>query len=161
MKRWFRVQSIGTVERPGADESTEDQFLDPWEPSTIVIDSRWEPALAGIEGFSHLVVLFYLDRKPRARTAGTEEPAERAEGLEPVGMFATRSPKRPNPIGIACPELISREGNRLLIRGIDAWDNTPVIDIKGYYPPDELRPDATVPLWLSELWTRHQVERKR
>jgi tRNA (Thr-GGU) A37 N-methylase len=74
-----------------------------------------------------------------------------------VGVFATRSPRRPNPIGIACPRLLRREGNRLVVSGLDAWDGTPIIDLKGYAPRDECRPDATVPDWLTALWRSHDA----
>lgn len=158
-KRWFRVQSIGTIRRPGDDESMGNAFLDPWLPSKIEIYPRWESALAGIDGFSHLVVLFYMDRVSRARTPGPLRPVEGVEELEPIGLFATRSPRRPNPVGISCPELLERNGNVLTVRGIDAWDGSPVIDIKGYYPPDELRSDSVVPDWLTDLWERHRQAR--
>lgn len=158
--RWFRTQAIGWVRRP---EGTTDpgEFLDPWAESVLEISPRWADGLAGIEEFSHLVVLFYLDRARRRRAVGNRRAAEDAAGLPPVGFFATRTPARPNPIGIACPKLLRREGNRLIVAGIDAWDATPILDIKGYYPRDENRPDATVPEWLSALWHRHDQERGR
>jgi len=157
--RRFRVQAIGTVHRPGTGTTAPDEFFDPWQESVLEIDERWAPGLAGIEGFSHLVVLFYLDRAPRRRTAGQPRAAEDRPGAEPVGFFATRTPKRPNPIGIACPRLLRREGNRLVVAGIDAWDGTPILDVKGYYPRDEGRPDATIPAWLERLWAEHDAER--
>jgi tRNA-Thr(GGU) m(6)t(6)A37 methyltransferase TsaA len=160
-KQWFRVQSIGTVRRPGTGETHRDEFFDPWQESLLEIDDRWTDGLIGIEEFSHLVVLFYLDRAERRRTSGEPRQAEDADGLTPVGFFSTRTPKRPNPIGIACPRLIRREGNRLVVAGIDAWDGTPIIDIKGYYPRDEQRPDASIPGWLDLLWNRHDEERRR
>jgi len=159
-KQWFRVQSIGSVRRPGASETARDEYFDPWQESFLEVDERWEDGLIGIEEFSHLVVLFYLDRAERRRTAGEPRQAEDAHGLTPVGFFSTRTPKRPNPIGIACPRLLRRDGNRLYVKGIDAWDGTPIIDIKGYYPRDEQRPDATVPGWLELLWQHHDAERR-
>lgn len=158
-KQWFRVQSIGRVRRAGTGETARDEFFDPWQESVLEIDPRWEDGLIGIEEFSHLVVLFYLDRMPRRRTAGEPRQAESADGLTPVGFFATRTPRRPNPIGIACPQLVRREGTRLYVRGIDAWDGSPIIDIKGYYPRDEMRPDAEIPDWLALLWEQHDRER--
>jgi len=158
-KRWFRVQSIGVVHRPGEDESMGNSFLDPWKESTIEIFPKWEPALEGIEGFSNLVVIFYLDKVSRLRSPGKPRPVEGVDGLKPIGTFATRSPRRPNPIGLSSPELMARDRNLLTVRGLDAWDGTPVIDIKGYYPPDELRPHATVPEWLTQLWDVHRETR--
>ena len=158
--RWFRVQAIGWVRRPEGHTDPE-QFLDPWAESVLEVLPKWEDGLAGIEDFSHLVVLFYLDRADRRRSSGTPRAAEDASGLPPVGFFSTRTPKRPSPIGIACPRLIRREGNRLTVAGIDAWDGTPIIDIKGYYPRDEGRPDATIPAWLEDLWSQHDADRGR
>lgn len=160
-KRWFRVQSIGTVRRPGTDETAPHEFFDPWQETVLEIDEKWADGLIGIEEFSHLVVIFYLDRIDRRRVAGEPRRAEDADGLTPVGFFPTRTPKRPNPIGIACPKLIRRAGNQLTVAGIDAWDGTPILDIKGYYPRDEQRPDATIPGWLELLWSRHDEERTR
>jgi tRNA-Thr(GGU) m(6)t(6)A37 methyltransferase TsaA len=159
-KQWFRVQAIGHVLRPGTGETTPDEFFDPWRESFLEIDDRWADGLIGIEEFSHLVVVFYLDRAERRRTAGEPRQAEDSEGLNPVGFFSTRTPKRPNPIGLSYPKLLRRDGNRLYVAGIDAWDGTPIIDIKGYYPRDEQRPDATIPGWLELLWSRHDAERQ-
>ncbi|MDQ2682844.1 MAG: tRNA (N6-threonylcarbamoyladenosine(37)-N6)-methyltransferase TrmO, partial [Chloroflexota bacterium] len=156
-KQWFRVQSIGTVLRE--DQPPPDQFLDPAAPSVLRIDERWADGLAGIEEFSHLIVLFWLDRAERRRTAGEPMRPEGQEGLPPVGFFSTRTPRRPNPIGIATPTLQRRDGRELHVTGIDAWNGTPILDVKGYYPRDEMRPDAQVPSWLSELWSRHDEER--
>ena len=157
-KKWFRVRAIGTVHREG--DSDPDQFLDPAAPSVIRIDPRWEAGLEEIDGFSHLVVLFYLDRAERRRSAGEPMRPEGREDLPEVGFFATRTPRRPNPIGICCPKLVRRDGTNLHVTGLDAWDGTPVLDIKGYYPRDEQRPDATVPTWLTELWHAHDTERQ-
>jgi tRNA (Thr-GGU) A37 N-methylase len=104
-------------------------------------------------------VIFYLDRATRRRSAGKPRCGEDQAPLPPVGFFATRTPKRPNPIGIAAPRLLRREGRLLVVRGLDAWHDSPVLDIKGYSPRDELRPDATVPDWLSELWRIHDRDR--
>ena len=158
--KWFRVQSIGTIRRDGVDPDPE-AFYDPWVETVIEIDERWVAGLVGLDGFSHLVVLFYLDRAQRRRASGKLRAAEDREDAQRVGFFATRTPKRPNPIGIACPRLLRRDGNRLVVTGIDAWPGTPVLDVKGYYPRDELRPDATVPDWLTDLNARHDAERAK
>ncbi len=157
-RTWFRTQAIGWVRRPAGPHDP-GAFVDPWDECELEIARRWEDGLSGIEGFSHLVVIFYLDRADRRRVAGPLRAAEDAAGQPAVGFFSTRTPKRPNPIGIACPRLIRRDGNRLLVTGIDAWEGTPILDIKGYFPRDEGRPDATVPEWLETLWAGHDRER--
>ena len=159
--RHFQVNAIGSVRRPDAAETRPGEFFDPWQESILEIEPRWAAGLDGLEGFSHLVVLFYLDRAVRRRVAGaSRRPEDHPETL-PVGFFATRTPKRPNPIGIACPRLLRREENRLIVTGIDAWDGTPILDVKGYFPRDEMRPDATVPDWLERLWASHDLDEGR
>jgi len=154
-RRWFRAQTIGHVRRDGGGPTAPDEWYEPWAETTLEILPRWAAGLDGIDGYSHLVVLCWLDRAARRRAAGAPQPAEGRADLPPVGFFALRTPRRPNPIGIACPRLLRRDGNRLLVTGIDAWDGTPIVDLKGYSPRDELRPEATVPDWLSELWASH------
>jgi tRNA (adenine37-N6)-methyltransferase len=156
--RWFRVQAIGYVERPGAPQPEPEAFYDPWAETALRILPRWADALAGIEEYSHLIVVVWLDRARRARKARVQTPEGRA-GMPQVGLFATRTPRRPNPIGISAPRLLRREGATLWVSGIDAWPGTPILDIKGYAPRDDLRPEATVPEWLQELWSLHDAER--
>lgn len=159
VKRWFRVQSIGVVRRSDRQQDPDD-FFDPAAVSILEIDPRWEAGLDGLEEFSHLVVMWYLDRVARRRTVGKPRAAENIPEAKLVGFFATRTPRRPNPIGIGCPRLLRREGTQLHVTGLDAWDGSPILDIKGYYPRDELRIDATVPDWLTNLWWKHDAERR-
>jgi tRNA-Thr(GGU) m(6)t(6)A37 methyltransferase TsaA len=150
---------IGVVRRAPSVPAESGQYVDPRADATIEIDPQWEPGLTGIEEYSHLVVLFALDRAPRRDPATQTQHPEGREDLPRVGFFATRATSRPNPIAITCPRLLRRDGNRLVVEGIDAWDGSPVLDIKGYTPRDEMRPDAQVPAWLSHLWALHDAER--
>lgn len=77
-----------------------------------------------------------------------------------VGSFAIRTPQRPNPIGISTPRLLRRDGSTLWVTGIDAWPGTPILDLKGYTPRDDVHIDATVPDWLQHLWALHDDERE-
>lgn len=157
-RRWFRVQAIGHVQRPGEPEPDPEAYFDPWAESALEILPRWAGALEGLEGYSHLLVIFWLDRATRARRAEPRRPEGRAD-LPEVGLLATRTPRRPNPIGVSTPRLLRREGATLWVSGIDAWPGTPILDIKGYAPRDDLHPEATVPEWLTELWAAHDAER--
>ncbi len=159
--RLFRARSIDTVRRADGGETAPGAYYEPWTETVLEILPRWAAGLDGIEEFSHLVVLFWLDCAARRRAAGPPRPAEDRPGAPAVGFFTKRTPRRPNPIGIACPRLLRPEGNRLVVAGIDAWDGTPILDVKGYYPRDELRPDAVVPGWLLALWAEHDGERAR
>ncbi len=100
--------------------------------------------LTDIEGFSHLYVVWVFDRADGYDLLGTPPTDTR-----PHGVFATRSPRRPNPIGLTVVRLERREGSRLIVRGVDMLDGTPILDIKPYLtsiPPEDLRRG-----WLAEV----------
>lgn len=106
-----------------------------------------EPGLADIEGFSHLYVIWVFDRSEGAELVGIPPCDDR-----PHGVFASRSPRRPNPIGLTVVELLRREGPRLHVRGVDMLDGTPILDIKPYLsnvPQETLRRG-----WLAEAEAR-------
>jgi tRNA (adenine37-N6)-methyltransferase len=109
---------------------------------------EFEPGLLDVEGFSHLFVLWVFDRASGCDLVA-RPPAD--EG-RPHGVFATRSPRRPNPIGLTVVELLARTGASLRVRGVDMLDGTPVLDIKPYMssiPPEKLRRG-----WLAEAEAR-------
>jgi len=124
-----------------------------WEEieSELTIDAEWAGALDGIDGFSHVWVIFFLSGSPPPDAPRTH-PQGRGD-LPLVGRFATRSPVRPNPIAMTAVELLAVEGNRLQVRGLDAFDGTPVLDLKPYLPRGDSIPQARVPDWLTRLQT--------
>lgn len=112
---------------------------------------EFEPGLADIEGFSHLFVIWVFDRAEGVSLVATPPSDER-----PHGVFATRSPQRPNPIGLTVVELLRRDGPVLHVRGVDMLDGTPILDIKPYLssiPPEKLRRG-----WLAEAEARRIVK---
>jgi tRNA-Thr(GGU) m(6)t(6)A37 methyltransferase TsaA len=120
-----------------------------WEKVTseIVIDSRLTEALDGIEEFSHIIVLFWMHHLPKGDTPLKQRPM--GKPARPArGLFALRTPNRPNPIGKTTVRLLERRGNILRVEGLDALDGSPVIDIKPYLPGYDAAVDATVPAWI-------------
>ena len=110
---------------------------------------EFAPGLTDIDGFSHLFVLWEFDRSQSFELLGTPPSDNR-----PHGVFATRSPYRPNPIGLTVVELLRRDGTALHVRGIDMLDGTPILDIKPYLssvPPEKLRRG-----WLAEAEARQR-----
>jgi len=108
---------------------------------------QFEAGLADIEGFSHLYVVWAFDR-----AGGFDLTAYPPSDTRPHGVFATRSPERPNPIGLTVVTLVRRDGPRLVVRGIDMLDGSPILDIKPYLssvPAEELRRG-----WLDEVEAR-------
>lgn len=93
----------------------------------IEISAEFETGLTDIEGFSHLFLIWIFDRSEGFELLATPPIDDR-----PHGVFATRSPRRPNPIGLTVVELLGREGRCLRVRGVDMLDGTPVLDLKPY-----------------------------
>jgi tRNA-Thr(GGU) m(6)t(6)A37 methyltransferase TsaA len=115
----------------------------------IDVHPELEPGLQDIEGFSHLYIIWIFDR-----AEGVELTAFPPSDDRPHGVFATRSPQRPNAIGLTVVELLGRDGPRLRVRGVDMLDGTPVIDIKPYLsnvPAASLRRG-----WLGDVERRRQ-----
>jgi len=113
----------------------------------LTILPEFELGLTDIEGFSHLFVIWEFDRSNKVELMGTP-PADNREH----GLFATRSPYRPNPIALTVVQLLRREGAKLHVRGVDILDGTPILDIKPYLssiPSEELRRG-----WLAEAEAR-------
>jgi tRNA-Thr(GGU) m(6)t(6)A37 methyltransferase TsaA len=107
------------------------------EIAEIELDDGFSEGLKDIEQFSHLHIFYYLHRSEGYSLTTTTPWHD-----EPHGVFATRSPRRPTPLGYAVVELLERKGNMLKVKGIDAIDGTPVIDIKPYSPRIDARPLA-------------------
>jgi tRNA-Thr(GGU) m(6)t(6)A37 methyltransferase TsaA len=108
---------------------------------------EFELGLTDVEGFSHLFVIWAFDRSEGFELIGSPPFDER-----PHGVFATRSPRRPNPIALTVVELLRREGGSLHVRGVDMLDGTPILDIKPYMssiPLEKLRRG-----WLAEAEAR-------
>jgi tRNA-Thr(GGU) m(6)t(6)A37 methyltransferase TsaA len=113
----------------------------------LEIDAELEAGLTDIEGFSHLFVLWIFDRSEGVDLMASPPIDDRKHGV-----FATRSPRRPNPIGLTVVRLLRREGRRLFVSGVDMLDGTPIVDLKPYLssvPIEEIRRG-----WIAEAEAR-------
>jgi len=147
----FTSQPIGFVSSPYKDTSDVPKGLGAKHEAEGVLKilPEFETGLTDIEGFSHLIVLWEFDRSHGYELLGRPPSDDR-----PHGVFATRSPRRPNPIGLTIVELLRREGVELHVRGVDMLDGTPILDIKPYLssiPPEKLRRG-----WLAEAEARQK-----
>lgn len=134
----------------GRTEPIDDDWGD--VEATIEIDARFEPdVLAGLDGFSHVDVVFVFDRVDEARiTLGARHPRNNPE-WPLVGIFAQRAKARPNRIGVSTCELVGVDGRTLRVRGLDAIDATPVLDIKPHVREFDPRTPLEQPEWMTEL----------
>ena len=145
----FTSRPIGYVSSPYKDTSEIPKGLGAQHQAggVLKILPEYEAGLTDIEGLSHLFVIWEFDRTQGFDLVGTPPCDNR-----PHGVFATRSPRRPNPIGLTVVELLSREGCDLHVRGVDMLDGTPILDIKPYLssvPEEKLRRG-----WLAEAEAR-------
>jgi tRNA-Thr(GGU) m(6)t(6)A37 methyltransferase TsaA len=123
-----------------------------WEDvrSDIFLRDDLEGALDGLDGFSHVIVVFHIDRVPeseqRLRIKVGNEPEER-------GVLATRSQRRPNPVGVSVVPIVHRRQDVLRVLGLDAMNGSPVLDIKPYLPSYDSVPEAKQPGWSRDTPT--------
>ncbi|MGD0070307.1 MAG: tRNA (N6-threonylcarbamoyladenosine(37)-N6)-methyltransferase TrmO [Candidatus Bathyarchaeia archaeon] len=131
-------------------EAVGDEVKDKSRTSQIVLRDNLVEALDCITGFSHLFVLFWLSQIPdEQRMIMKVHPRGRMD-MPLLGVFATRTNFRPNPIGLTLVELLKVEGNTLTVRGLDAFDGTPILDIKPFDSWDTAK-NARVPDWWIKL----------
>jgi tRNA (adenine37-N6)-methyltransferase len=143
------MRAIGFVRSPYQGKGEVPRGLGATHSAEGVLEvlAEFELGLTDIEGFSHLFVVWAFDRSSGFELMGTPPSDER-----PHGVFATRSPKRPNPIGLTVVELVRREGLRLHVRGVDMLDGTPILDIKPYL--SGVAPEVLRRGWLAEAEAR-------
>ena len=118
------------------------------EISSIRIFDEFAAGLKGLDTFSHLIILYWFHlREGEEERSVLKVVPRRHPGAPEVGVFASRSPSRPNPIGLAVSELVKIEGNILWVKGLDALEGSPILDIKQYLPRADAFPEAVVPEW--------------
>ena len=118
-----------------------------WEDvrSDIILREELAAALDGLEAFSHAIVVFHLDRV--SDSARRARVSIAGDTIEEKGVLATRSQRRPNPIGVSVVRVLHRRKAVLRVSGLDALDGTPVLDLKPYLPPYDAVADARLPDW--------------
>ncbi len=134
--RKFTLHPIGSVKKTEGE-------------TTLVLEKKYQPGLLGVDGFSHIWVFWWFDRNDTPQRRAVLQVHPRGNRENPLsGVFATRSPVRPNLIALTLCRVISIHDNVVRIEKIDAFDGTPVLDIKPYIPWDSTK--ATVPDWLGQ-----------
>ena len=141
----IQIRPIGFVERKSTNEDEKDRNL----ISKIVINERLTKALDGIEEFSHIYIIYWMNK---IKDSHYLHHPGKSKDSKPVGIFATRAPIHINPIGLTIVELLKRVKNVLWVKGIDALDKTPVLDIKPYPDWEQgiciVVDDFRIPTWL-------------
>ncbi len=139
-EKQFTIRPIGVFHSPLTPKTGAPRQgrLAPEIKATIEVFPEFEKCLEGLESFTHVYVLFAFDRSHRWSPTVKPPNSKKARGL-----FSTRSPNRPNPLGLTALRLTGRNGRILQVEGVDAFDNTPVLDIKPYVGSIDSFPDAS------------------
>ena len=145
------LKPIGFVKTTATGEEVRDKT----RTSQIVLSEDLTEALDDIEDFSHLFVLFWLHQTSAEERKILKVHPRRRKDMPLLGIFATRTMTRPNPVGLTLVELVKVEGNVLTVRGLDAFNGTPVIDIKPFDSWDTAQ-DVKVPEW----WIKMKKEKE-
>ncbi|MEN3047836.1 MAG: tRNA (N6-threonylcarbamoyladenosine(37)-N6)-methyltransferase TrmO [Candidatus Caldarchaeales archaeon] len=140
----FTLRAVGVVRVDASEEEVRERSGE--LRGVVEVFPEFEEALDGIEGYTHLFLIAYLDRVRqrllRVKPRRLLRKGFREEELPELGVFATDSPVRPNPIALTLVRLVRREGRLLHVEGLDLFDGTPVLDIKPYrsdYRANEFR----------------------
>jgi len=132
-----QLKFIGRVESAG-------------ELSKVKIFPEFCSGLQHLSDFSYVIIVYWFHvRDNEKQRSVIKVVPRRSPGAPEVGVFASRSPSRPNPIGLCVTELVEKEGCVLTLKGLDALQNSPIIDIKPYIPRLDSIPEARVPEWTS------------
>lgn len=118
------------------------------EISKIILDKKFGQALKGIENYSHIIIIYWMDG---VKNYVIQHRPQGNPKVPIVGIFSCRCPQRPNPIGITTVKLLSRNGNKIKVKGLDVLDGTPIIDIKPYWPQYDKVRNEKIPQWVNKL----------
>jgi tRNA-Thr(GGU) m(6)t(6)A37 methyltransferase TsaA len=142
----IEIKPIGYVSTDAVGSEVKDKT----RVSQIIIDAELAEATQGIEGFSHIFILFWLNQISKQKRKTLKMHPRGRKDMPLLGVFATRTNLRPNPIGLTLVELIRVENNILTVRGLDAFDGTPVLDLKPFDFWDMAK-EARMPEWWTKL----------
>ncbi len=142
------LRPIGRVRNAIKDRSAVN--WDEWEgvESELIIDPALTDGLDGLEGFSHIVVIFWMHRSPPFSPSRLRIHPRGDENIPLTGVFATRSPVRPNSLGMTTVSLLERKRNVLRVKGLDGLDGSPIIDIKPYLPHNDSVREVKLADWF-------------
>lgn len=141
----INLTPIGFVKNGITEPKRED-----WQTvnSEIIINEALEEALSRIEEFSHLIVIYWMHKLAPSQRSVIKVHPKGNQNLPLVGVFASRSPARPNPVGITTVKLLERRKNVLKVIGLDAIDGTPVLDIKPFIPESDSSNEFKTARWI-------------
>lgn len=142
------IEPVGFVSSPVSERMDEN-----WGEikSKIILKPEFAGALLGLEGFSHAIIVTYLHEANYEKEKHLQRRPRNLKTMPMLGIFSQRAKNRPNPIGITAVQVLKVGNDYLEIKGLDAIDKTPILDIKPYYPHYDKIEDSKVPEWVNIL----------
>lgn len=143
---------IGFVSSPTTEQTDEN-----WGQITsrILLQPEFIGALSGLEDFSHAIIITYLHQAKYQKEKHLQRRPRGLESMPKVGIFSQRAKDRPNPIGVTAVKIINIGGDYIEVQGLDAINDTPVLDIKPYYPHYDKIDSPKVPEWVNRLMEKY------
>jgi len=144
----IKLKPIGFVSSPVTERMDEN-----WGKITskIILKPEYAGALVGLDGFSHAIILTYLHQAHYEKEKHLQRRPRNLETMPKLGILSQRAKNRPNPIGVTAVEIISVADDYLEVKGLDAINETPILDIKPYYPHYDKIDNSKVPEWVDRL----------
>ena len=144
----IKLTPIGFVSSPVTKQTDENwgQII-----SRIVLQPEYIGALSGLEAFSHAIIITYLHQAKYKKEEHLQRRPRGLESMPKIGIFSQRAKDRPNPIGVTAVKIVSVGDDYLKVQGLDAIDQTPILDIKPYYPHYDKIDASEVPEWVNRL----------
>ena len=142
------IEPVGYVSSPVSERMDEN-----WGKvkSKIILEPEFAGALLGLEDFSHAIIVSYLHEANYEKEKHLQRRPRNLKTMPMLGIFSQRAKNRPNPIGITAVRILKAGNDYLEIKGLDAIDKTPILDIKPYYPHYDKIDEAKVPEWVNIL----------
>ena len=148
----MNLEPVGTVKSPVTKETDEG-----WGKVTseIRLNDAYAEGLTGLDGFSHAIIVFYMHKASFDASRHLVRRPQGKSDMPEVGIFAQRAKHRPNPIGVTAVEIVKVEGSILTVRGLDAVDSTPVLDVKPYFAAFDRVSAPRTPDWVDVIMERY------
>jgi len=141
------LNSIGIIQTPYNDKAPRQPIADADGTFALILNAEYSKALKQLDSFKYIYVIYFLDK---ALWPNELELSKPLKNQQKIGLFASRSPNRPNPIGLSVVKIKKIEKNVIYISGIDAFNGTPLLDIKPYIKKLDAKPDANNG-WIDEI----------
>lgn len=135
------------------DNEVDEKKHETWgsDISKIILKKEYSGGLVGLNDFSHAIIICYLDKSKFDIDKNLQRRPQNREDMPLIGIFSQRGKCRPNHIGVTSVEIVSVEDTTLVVKGLDALNGTPILDIKPYFPVFDCREKAVVPEWVDRL----------